>query len=424
MAEFQPASLSVLRVGAALRSPIFDPNDLLTKLLGAGIVITDEFLMRLRERAVRTVVMNVSDLAQLSAFTPQGTSTKDPLHHDYVASLLETNTSRELDGAVEKGQPLVAPPEKAFLDQVHQPPSESYDPDATEEMAEQNERRVTYLDELFRDLVRSKSSTELEPFDAICRDTLTTAAGDFDQFVCLGANPFSSNYPQRHSLHVACLAIAIGAKLRVGEQGLLDLARGCLIHDIGMLKVPGEPHKLRRRLSQREVEKLADHPLFSLELTESGELPFCSRVVAYQIHERCDGSGYPRGRIGNQTHELSKIAAIADAFVALAAKRAHREGIQPYHVMAKLLQDVKKGLFDPNAMRGLLQAVSMYPIGSYAQTSDGRVGRVIRSNGDAYTRPILELWKPEQLTGHPAVVNLLEDPDFKIVRPLTQLRAA
>jgi len=395
--SFQSAPLSVLRVGAVLSSPIYDPSDSRTKLLGAGVAITEALITRLRQRGVGTVVLNVSDLARLSAFKPQGTATECPLDHEYVASLLETDASRDLDGDAQEGQSLAAPPEKAFLEQVDEPLCESYDPDAMHEMAEQNEQRVSYLDELFRDLVQSKSSIDSEPLDGICRDSLATAVADIDQFVCLGANPFSSDYPHRHSLHVACLAIAIGAKLRLGEQSLLELARGCLIHDIGMLRIPNEPYKLKRKLGGRELEQLVDHPLFALELAQDSALPYCSRVVAYQIHERCNGSGYPRGRRGDQIHQLSKIASLADAFVALAAKRPHREGLQPYQIMAKLLQDVRHGLYDPDAMRGLLRAVSMYPIGSYTEISDGRVGRVIRSNGDSYTRPILELWNVRPL---------------------------
>ena len=172
-----------------------------------------------------------------------------------------------------------------------------------------------------------------------------------------------------------------------------------------------------------QIKTLADHPLLTLEMPQVAELPFCTRVVAYQIHERCNGSGYPRGRMGNQIHELSRIAAVADAFVALAAKRPHREGVQPYHVMLKLLQDVQNGLIDPDAMRGLLRAVSLYPIGSYVQTSDGRVGRVIRSNGDSYDRPILELWNHKKLTEQPSIVNLLENPELSVLRPLTDWRS-
>ena len=116
-------------------------------------------------------------------------------------------------------------------------------------------------------------------------------------------------------------------------------------------------------------------------------------MVAYQMHERANGSGYPRGRTIEQTHPLARIAAVADSFTALVSARPHRAGMLPYFAVEKLVRDTAKGLFDPQAVRGLLQAVSLFPIGSYVELNDGYVGRVIRSNAFDYTKPIVEAWK-------------------------------
>ena len=72
-----------------------------------------------------------------------------------------------------------------------------------------------------------------------------------------------------------------------------------------------------------------------------------SRIVAYQIHERCDGSGYPRGMVGDDLHVLSKIAAVADAYVGLVSNRWHRKALMPYYAMEKMLHSIPQGLFDP-----------------------------------------------------------------------------
>jgi HD-GYP domain-containing protein (c-di-GMP phosphodiesterase class II) len=367
-------------------------------------------------------VVATEDLAKLSAFRPQGTLTKSPIEHDYVLSQLETTASRELDEIVVGGEVPELCPETAFTEQMGQQPSESYDQVAMNELVERNERHVACLDGLFRDLVAS-SATDTEPLETICRDSLETAARDLDLFACLGASPYSSNYPHRHSLHVATVSVAIGIKLGLGEQALLDLARGCLIHDVGMLTIPKETFSAKRRLTKREIEQVVDHPIRTLDALEShlDAIPLGAQIVAIQMHERCNGSGYPRGRTTAQLHQLGKIAAVADAFVALVATRPHREGIQPYYVMTKLLQDVKAGLFDPDAVRGLLRAVSVFPIGSFIETNDGNMGRVIRSNGNAYDRPVVELWTPEKLAAKPSVVNLLQEQDLRVVRILPKL---
>jgi HD-GYP domain-containing protein (c-di-GMP phosphodiesterase class II) len=143
-----------------------------------------------------------------------------------------------------------------------------------------------------------------------------------------------------------------------------------------------------------------------------------AKVVAYQIHERCNGSGYPRGTNGDQLHVLSKIAAVADAYVALLSNRWHRPGMVPYYAMEKMLKDIPTGLFDPKAVRGLLQAVSLFPLGSFVETDDGRIGRVVRATGETYMQPIIEFWNQKHRQYEPDLVNLTEETDIKIKRAL------
>ena len=209
------------------------------------------------------------------------------------------------------------------------------------------------------------------------------AAEDLDLFVCLGINPPSDDYPTRHSLHVAMLAMAIGAIAGWDEATLIELGIGCLIHDVGMERVRGVNPRDSRVFSRSEFEEIAKHPVYTLELIrqQPDRIPPASRIVAYQMHERCDGSGYPRGRTGCQIHELAKIAAVADVYVALVSPRPHRPGTIPYHAMERILHDVKAGLLDPNVVSALLRTVSLFPIGSFVGLSDGRIGKVIRTNG-------------------------------------------
>ena len=88
-----------------------------------------------------------------------------------------------------------------------------------------------------------------------------------------------------------------------------------------------------------------------------------------------------------------------------------------------MLNGVREGLFDAAAVRAILQGLSLFPIGSYVQLTDGRVGRVIRSNDAAYTSPVLEAWRREELHLPPEVVNLQES-DLTIARPLASLESA
>jgi HD-GYP domain-containing protein (c-di-GMP phosphodiesterase class II) len=177
-------------------------------------------------------------------------------------------------------------------------------------------------------------------------------------------------------------------------------------------------------LEPAEFRSIVRHPVLTFEVLEENleRVPAGARMVAYQIHERCDGSGYPRGRTGERIHELAKIAAVADTYVALVSPRPHRRGLVPYFAVETILRGVREGLFDARVARGLLRCVSLFPIGSYVALSDGRVGRVIRSAGEHFDRPVLESWPRNNLDHQPAVLDLAAEPELRVVRPLARLR--
>jgi hypothetical protein len=94
----------------------------------------------------------------------------------------------------------------------------------------------------------------------------------------------------------------------------------------------------------------------------------------------------------------------------------------PYFAMEQMLRGVRDGLFDAEIVRALLKAVSMFPVGSYVDLGESYVGRVIRSTGAEYDRPIVEVWKSSNLVNPPSVVDLTQTDRLKIVRALPSLR--
>jgi HD-GYP domain-containing protein (c-di-GMP phosphodiesterase class II) len=220
------------------------------------------------------------------------------------------------------------------------------------------------------------------------------------------------------------LAMSIGTVLGLARQELIELALGCLIHDAGMLHVNPAYVNSQKPLGRSEFLEITKHPALTFDLVRQlPDVPAGARMVAYQMHERCNGTGYPRQRSANQIHPLAKIAAVADVFVALVSPRPHREGMLPYHAIEKVLQMASAGELDRDAVRGLIKTVSLFPIGSFVETSDGRIGRVLRANRELYARPTLELWYPSE-PGRIEAVDLAHNDRLQIVRPLNGTKKA
>ena len=288
-----------------------------------------------------------------------------------------------------------------------------------QEWARENDQRIESVAKFFDEAMGSDDSS-LDPLQSTSKQLIDRLMEDGDALVGLATTPHDSGYPTRHGVHLASLAIAIGADQGLNREQLMNLCIGCLIHDVGMMAVGTAIFDTDKPLSPAAIRRLADHPVKAIEIAEKygDSLSMDSRAVLYQIHERCDGSGYPRGNRGDQIHPLAKIAAVADAFVGMAGNRKHRLAIQGYHAIVAIMNDAKNQKFDPHVLRSLLRIASLHPIGSYVKLSNQHIGRVIRTGGDDFVRPTIEMWHPQHREAQPTVIDLAQETSLSILTPL------
>ncbi len=418
---FKKSPLAMLRVGAVLKAPIYDQQN--RKLLGADVEITDELLVALYKRGVSSVILDAKDVERLTAFAATGVA-KNTLPHRAVArSSLQSEATRLLDDQLSQiPTDEIEAAENPFFHQIQSHGACSYDPKRMNRFFDHHQQTAEQVGNLLARLAEGQS-VATEALKKISQGVLMQAAEDMDLFVCLGINPTSSNSIMDHSTNVATLAVAIGGTLGLDEQSLLDLGTGCLVHNVGMLHIDEKVYLSKEVLDASQFVEIAKHPIIAADMLYDNtvRVPLGVRMIVYQMHERCDGSGYPKGLQGDRIHPLTKIAAVADAYVALVSKRPHRHAMLPYHAMAKMLKDVSTGLFDSVAVRGLLQTISLFPLGSFAELSGGQVAKVIRTSGPAYNRPIVEAWHRRRLSDQPAVIDLTMN-DVRITKPLTRLQ--
>ncbi len=415
--EFAQVPLSALTVGTVLTEPIFEIGFDRRKLLGKSIAIDLHSIKQLEARGISSVSVSKRDLAAMSAGTPQGKMKIAP-DHEYQRVVLVTEHTREVENDMEAIAPVKIDP-VPLPEKWSDPPCVRYEAAAVKETIHQREKQVSYVDGLYDDLV-TRGGSDSGDLATICRDSLNSIMEDKDLFLSLGLNPYESEYPSRHSLHVCTVAISIGVMLGLDDKSLMDLGTGCLIHDVGMLKLDPNLYRSKRRLTASELAKLATHPILTLEaLACPGvKLSRVARLVAYQIHERCDGSGYPRGITSDDIHSLSKIAAVADAYVGLVSNRKHRKALMPYFALEKILKTLPEYQFEPKVVRGLLHGISLFPIGSFVELRDGRVCRVVRATGETYTQPILEIWNTRFRRFEPDLLNLKQETTATVRRAI------
>lgn len=193
-----------------------------------------------------------------------------------------------------------------------------------------------------------------------------------------------------HCLNVAMVARALGKWLRFSRQDLDILTLAGLLHDIGKMLVPMDILSKTQKLTPEEFEKIKEHPMHGFKILKkiTGLDP---RIVkaALQHHERCDGSGYPRGLTGDETDDFAQIIAIADVYDAMTAIRAYRSPKCAFEVISDFEKD---GLqkYNPKYVLTFLEHIANYYQNSKVILSDGARVDIIYINQSSLSRPIVK----------------------------------
>ena len=132
---------------------------------------------------------------------------------------------------------------------------------------------------------------------------------------------------------------------------------------------------------------MQEHPRLGFEiLRHYYEFSLAIAHIAYQHHERLDGSGYPRGLKGDAIHQYARIVAVVDVFDAMRSERVYRPGV-PVHKVLEQLQRGRGTKFAPEVVDSLLRRVAPYPVGTTVRLSNGEVGVVTAVPPGARDRP-------------------------------------
>ncbi len=216
------------------------------------------------------------------------------------------------------------------------------------------------------------------------------------------------SYTVTHCVDTAAVAVAIGKRLNVSRRDLIRLARGCLLHDIGLIFIDQELLNKTELLTAAELKALAHHTVFGFELLKQLQPDdIVPNHITLQHHERQDGHGYPRGLRGtNHFHcgladrdrgaimALAEIAAVADVYDALSSNRPYRPALPPEDVVA-VLGRVAGTQLNKEIVDAFLSMLPVFPLGSVVQITTTRYrycrALVARINRDDLARPIIRV---------------------------------
>lgn len=99
------------------------------------------------------------------------------------------------------------------------------------------------------------------------------------------------------------------------------------MHDIGKIAIPDAILNKPAKLTDEEMEIMKTHTTLGFEILKNSNLPLINSasIVAYQHHEKYNGTGYPQKLQGEDIHIYGRITALADVFDALGSHRVYKQ---------------------------------------------------------------------------------------------------
>jgi HD-GYP domain-containing protein (c-di-GMP phosphodiesterase class II) len=163
-------------------------------------------------------------------------------------------------------------------------------------------------------------------------------------------------YAREHGTRVAEVADALAAELGLPVVERENLRLAATLANVGKAGVPDRLLTKTEPLTEAERGLLRTHVQQSLGLLEG--LPLAGPVleVIAQKQEHLDGSGYPRGLVGEALSLPGRILAVANAFVALVSARAYRDALPLRGAAAALLADADTK-YDRRVVAALLHVI-------------------------------------------------------------------
>ncbi|WP_139492908.1 HD-GYP domain-containing protein [Brevibacillus dissolubilis] len=215
-------------------------------------------------------------------------------------------------------------------------------------------------------------------------------------------------YTYEHSVAVGLLAYVIAKWMKMPEKEWMQIALAGILLDVGKTKIDPKILWKPGKLTPEEFEEMKKHTVYGYQLIKSAPgLSEGVAMAALQHHEREDGSGYPLGLKSNKIHIYSKIVAVADVYHAMCSNRVYREGTSPYMVVEQLIQD-SFGKLDPAIVHTFVNAITQFSAGTVVELSDGSIGRIVFTDRNNPTRPMVEVNKK--------IINLAENRKIAIVK--------
>lgn len=151
-----------------------------------------------------------------------------------------------------------------------------------------------------------------------------------------------------HVRRVAHYSKLLGELYGLEEEEKNLLYSASPMHDIGKIGIPDSILLKPGRFEPEELSVMQKHAEMGYDILKNSKRPMlqAAAIIAYEHHEKWDGTGYPRGLKGEEIHIYGRISALADVFDALSCARVYKKS-WPMEEVIRYIGEERGRHFDP-----------------------------------------------------------------------------
>ena len=160
-----------------------------------------------------------------------------------------------------------------------------------------------------------------------------------------------------HTQRVTEKTVNLARLMGLGDDELVNIRRGALLHDIGKISIPDSILLKPGPLTSEERETMCRHPVYAYEMLSPIAYLRPALDIPYCHHEMWDGNGYPRGLNGEAIPLSARIFSVVDVWDAMSFDRPYRTGL-PEEKVREHVHSLSGTHFDPQVVEVFLEMES------------------------------------------------------------------
>jgi diguanylate cyclase len=177
----------------------------------------------------------------------------------------------------------------------------------------------------------------------------------------------------RHARRVARTAAAVARAMHLPADEVSEIEYAAALHDIGKIGVADSILRKAASLDGDEWKEMRRHSELGYQILKSIDFFRNAAEIVYAHHEHFDGTGYPRGLVGEEIPLGARVFAVVDAYDAMTSRRPYRDAMARDAALIEIAGH-SGTQFDRKVVQAFLRVIRQSPDGFYEEIDDDDFG--------------------------------------------------